>query len=124
MCVTAIRDSHRSRSRLNTTRTAFAERNFYVSNRTFDERPVGHATIITNTTIGTLFNLYIYVIYAKWKSLNEFQYADDIAITYQSTDLEQGGKALTKHLITINKYFSKWRLKPTSCRDKNCVLFI
>jgi len=55
----------------------------------------------------TLFNLYIHNL-PETKGL-KFQYTDDIAITYQSTDLEEGGKALTEDLITMNKYFSKWR---------------
>jgi hypothetical protein len=53
----------------------------------------------------TLFNLYIHDLPVT-KGL-KFQYADDIAIAYQSTDLEDGGKALTEDLSTMNKYFSK-----------------
>jgi hypothetical protein len=37
---------------------------------------------------------------------------DDIAFAYYCIDLEDGGNALTEDFITMNKYFSKYRLKP------------
>lgn len=67
----------------------------------------------------TLFNLYVHDL-PDTKGI-KFQYADDIAIAYQRTDLEEGGKALTEDLTTMNKYFAKWRLKPNPVKTKVCA---
>ncbi|KAE9523030.1 hypothetical protein AGLY_016661 [Aphis glycines] len=70
----------------------------------------------------TLFNLFIHDLPVT-KGL-KFQYADDIAIAYQSTDLEDSGKALTEDLSTMNKYFSKWRLKPNPTKTEVCAFHL
>jgi hypothetical protein len=54
----------------------------------------------------------------------KFQYADDIAIAYQSTDLEYGGKALTEDLITMYKYFFRWRLKSNPAKTEVCAFHL
>jgi hypothetical protein len=63
-----------------------------------------------------LFLNYIYDL-PNTKGL-KFQYADDIAIAYQNIDLEDVGKTLTEDLITMNKYFSKWRLKSNPAKTE------
>jgi len=70
----------------------------------------------------TLFNLYIHDL-PKTKGL-KFQYADDVTIAYQSTDLEEGEKALTEDLITMNKYFSNWRLKLNPVKPEVCAFYL
>ena len=70
----------------------------------------------------TLFYLYIHDLPAT-KGL-KFQYADDIAIAYQSIDLEDGGKALTEDHNTMDKYFSKWRLKPNPAKTEVCTFHL
>lgn len=70
----------------------------------------------------TLFNLYMHDL-PKTKGL-KFQYVDDIAIVYQSTDLEEGEKALNEDLITMIKYFSYWRLKSNPIKSEVCAFHL
>lgn len=60
----------------------------------------------------------------KKKNVLKLQYADDIAITHQNIDLEEGEKLLTEDRNTMNKYFSKWRLKPNPAKTEACVFHL
>lgn len=82
-----------------------------------------HRFVTTGSVLAsTLLNLNIHDL-PKTKGL-KFQYADDIAIAYQITDLEEGEKAFTEDPITIKKYFFNWRLKTNPVQSKVCAFYL
>ena len=70
----------------------------------------------------TLFDLYVHDI-PNTEGV-KFQYADDVAITYQSKDLKDGSVALTNDLEVMNIYFHKWRLKPNPAKTEVCAFHL
>lgn len=70
----------------------------------------------------TLFNLYIHDI------LNtegvKFQFADDIAIAYQSKELKDGNVFLNNDLEFINTYFREWQLMPNPVKTEVCAFHL
>jgi len=54
----------------------------------------------------------------------KFQFADDIAIAYQSNDLAECERVLTKDLTILNTYFQRWRLKPNPNKTKVCAFHL
>lgn len=57
-----------------------------------------------------LFNLYIHDIPDTIS--RKIQYADDLALVYQSKSFENCENVLTNDLSTLSSYFHKWRLQP------------
>jgi len=70
----------------------------------------------------TLFNLYMSDL-PKTKG-TIFQFADDIAIAYQSMEMVDGERVLTKDLTTLNTYFQRLRLKLNPNKTKVCAFHL
>lgn len=67
----------------------------------------------------TLFHLYMSNL-----SITEgtkFQLANDIAIVYQSMELADSERVMTKDLTILNTYFQKWRLKLNQKKKRKYV---
>lgn len=70
----------------------------------------------------TLFNLYMSDLPKMEGTV--FQFADDIANAYQSTEMVDGERVLTKDLTTLNTYFQRWRLKLNPNKTEVCVFHL
>jgi hypothetical protein len=70
----------------------------------------------------TLFNLYMSDLPKTEGTV--FQFADDIAIVYQSLEMVDGERVLTKNLTTLNTYFQRWRLKLNPNKTDVCVFHL
>jgi hypothetical protein len=68
--------------------------------------------------VALLFNLYLSDIPLTLS--NQFQYADDIALTYQH-DWEAN---LEVDRERLNQYFHRWRLQPNPCKTESCVFYL
>jgi hypothetical protein len=54
-------------------------------------------------------------------SLNLFEYADDIALTYQARKFKECEIHLEEGLETLSRFFHQWRLRPNPSKAKVCV---
>jgi Reverse transcriptase (RNA-dependent DNA polymerase) len=69
-----------------------------------------------------LFNLYLCDIPTTMSK--QFQYADDIVLTYQASSIPECGDNLEIDLETINGYFRRWRLQPNPTKTESCVFHL
>jgi Reverse transcriptase (RNA-dependent DNA polymerase) len=69
-----------------------------------------------------LFCLYLSDIPST--SSKQFQYADDIVLTYQANSIPECGKNLEFDLATLHGYFQRWRLQPNPTKTKLCVFHL
>lgn len=53
-----------------------------------------------------------------------FQFADDIAIAYQSMEMVDGDRVLTNDLTTLNTYFQQWKLKLNPNKTEVCAFHL
>jgi hypothetical protein len=69
-----------------------------------------------------LFNLYMSDLPSS--SLNLFQYADGIALTYQARKFEECEIHLEEGLETLSRFFHKWCLRPNPSKTEVCVFHL
>jgi Reverse transcriptase (RNA-dependent DNA polymerase) len=69
-----------------------------------------------------LFNLYLSDIPSTTSKL--FQYADDIAMTFQSSSFEECETSLESDLVILNQFFRNWRLQPNPSKTEMCVFHL
>lgn len=69
-----------------------------------------------------LFNLYLSDLPST--SSNIFQYADDIAMTFQSRTFEECEINLEADLEVLNQFFRCWRLQPNPAKTEMCVFHL
>lgn len=69
----------------------------------------------------TLFNLYMSDLPKTEDTI--FQFADGIAISYQSMEMVDGERVLTND-ITLNTYFQQWRLKLNPNKTEVCAFHL
>jgi Reverse transcriptase (RNA-dependent DNA polymerase) len=69
-----------------------------------------------------LFNLYLSDIPTTMSK--QFQYADDIMLTFQASSIPECGDNLEIDLETINEYFRRWRLQPNPTKTELCVFHL
>lgn len=69
-----------------------------------------------------LFNLYISDMPAT--TSRKFGYADDSAIATQSESFQKCEETLNKDLLTIEKYFKKWGLKPNPKKTESITFHL
>jgi Reverse transcriptase (RNA-dependent DNA polymerase)/Endonuclease-reverse transcriptase len=69
-----------------------------------------------------LFNLYLSDIPTTMSK--QFQYADDIVLTFQARSIPECGDNLEIDLETINEYFRRWRLQPNPTKTESCVFHL
>jgi hypothetical protein len=55
---------------------------------------------------------------------NQFQYADDIALTYQHESFSDCETNLEVDLDRLNQYLYRWRLQPNPSKTKSCVFHL
>jgi len=101
-----------------------ANRRFYVylGNKGSSWRTVNNGLPQGSVLAPTLFNLYMHDIPVT-EGL-KFQFADDIAIAFQSKDLKDGSATLTKDLEVMNTYFRNWRLKSDPRNTEVCAFHL
>jgi hypothetical protein len=67
-----------------------------------------------------LFSLHLFDIPSTLS--NQFQYANDIALTYQHESFSDCEAAnLEVDLERLNQYFHRWRLQPNPSKTESCV---
>jgi hypothetical protein len=69
-----------------------------------------------------LFSLYLFDIPSTLS--NQFQYADDIALTYQHESLSDYEAILEVDLERLNQYFHRWRLETNPSKTESCVFLL
>jgi hypothetical protein len=69
-----------------------------------------------------LFSLYLSDILSAF--LNQFQYADDIALTYQHESSSDCEANLEVDLERLNQYFHRWQLQPNPSKTESCVFHL
>ena len=69
-----------------------------------------------------LFNLYLSDIPETLSK--QFQYADDIALTYQANSFSDCEASLEADLERLNGYFRRWRLQPNPIKTETCVFHL
>jgi Reverse transcriptase (RNA-dependent DNA polymerase) len=57
-------------------------------------------------------------------SSNLFQYADDIALTYQARMFEDCEIHLEEDLEALSRFFQQWRLRPNPSKTEVCVFHL
>jgi hypothetical protein len=67
----------------------------------------------------TLFNLYMSDI--PKTVFKQFQYADDIALTFQANSFAECETTLGADLDKLDEFFRKWRLQPNPSKTESCV---
>lgn len=69
-----------------------------------------------------LFNLYISDM--PETGSNKFAYADDLALATQGSSFAPIEETLTGDLVTLDEYFKKWRLTPSSAKTETCCFHL
>jgi Reverse transcriptase (RNA-dependent DNA polymerase) len=69
-----------------------------------------------------LFNLYFSDISETLSK--QFQYADDIALTYQANSFPECETSLEADLERLNGYFCRWTLQPNPAKTDTCVFHL
>jgi Reverse transcriptase (RNA-dependent DNA polymerase)/Endonuclease-reverse transcriptase len=69
-----------------------------------------------------LFSLYLADI-PETRS-KQFQYADDIALTYQADSFADCESCLEADLDILKEYFERWRLQPNPSKTESCVFHL
>jgi hypothetical protein len=69
-----------------------------------------------------LFSLYLSDIPSTLS--NQFQYADDIALTYKHESFSDCEANLEVDLERLNQYFHRWRLQPNPSKTESCVFHL
>jgi Reverse transcriptase (RNA-dependent DNA polymerase) len=69
-----------------------------------------------------LFNLYLSDITDTLSK--QFQYADDIALTYQANSFPECATNLEADLERLNGYFRRWRFQPNPAKTETCVFHL
>jgi Reverse transcriptase (RNA-dependent DNA polymerase) len=67
-----------------------------------------------------LFSLYLSDISSPLSK--QFQYADDIVLTYQANSIPECGEIW--NLLTLHGYFQRWRLQPNPTKTESCVFHL
>jgi hypothetical protein len=69
-----------------------------------------------------LFSLYLSDIPSTLS--NQFQYADDIALTYKHESFSDCEANLEVDLERLYQYFYRWRLQPNPSKTESCVFHL
>jgi Reverse transcriptase (RNA-dependent DNA polymerase) len=69
-----------------------------------------------------LFNLYMADIPSTVST--QFQYADDIVLTYQAETFDECETILEEDIENLNRYFQRWRLQPNPSKTEACVFHL
>jgi hypothetical protein len=69
-----------------------------------------------------LFSLYLSDIPSTLS--NQYQYADDIALTYQHEFCSDCEANLEVDLQRLNQYIQRWRLQPNTSKTESCVFHL
>jgi hypothetical protein len=69
-----------------------------------------------------LFNLYMSDIPITVSK--QFQYADDIALTFQANSFAECETTLETDLDKLDEFFRRWRLQPNPSKTESCVFHL
>jgi hypothetical protein len=69
-----------------------------------------------------LFNLYMSDIPITVSK--QFQYADDIAVTFQAISFAECETTLEADLDKLDEFFPRWRLQPNPSKTESCVFHL
>jgi hypothetical protein len=96
--------------------------------------------LMNNMLSNRFFRVFLGYQCSRWRRLNNglpdylsdipsttsklFQYADDIAMTFQSSYFEEFETSLESDLIILNQFLRNWHLQPNPSKSKKCVFHL